>query len=218
MGNDKWKAPVALWGSLLLFAACADRAVSDAQSPTPAGREAAPVAPVATTAPDSTPPATAPSPAAAPRGTAPAAAAVGYGGFGPAAYGGSVERLRMAWGKDLDGAASEPRGCHYLKPGGGDGIAFMVDNEAFVRTDVSRHDVDAPGGGRVGLRADAIRALYGAAVDARPHEVVDGARLLRIADPSGGPGVLVFETDANGVVVAWRTGIAPQVDYSEGCS
>ena len=36
---------------------------------------------------------------------------------------------------------------------------FMVDNEAFVRTDVSRHDVDAPGGGRVGV-ALVVRASF----------------------------------------------------------
>ena len=217
MDIDRWKAPAALWTLLLLFAACADRVVPDAASPSPAGRESATATtPVAAPVQAAPPSAASAAPGAA--GPVPAAGAIGYRGFGPAAYGGSVEPLRMAWGKDLDGAPSAPGGCHYLTPVGGSGIAFMVEGDAFVRTDVSRADVEAPGGGRVGVHADAIRSRHGAAVDVHPHEVVDGARLLRIADPSGGAGVLLFETDANGVVVAWRTGIAPQVDYSEGCS
>ncbi|TQC57293.1 lectin, partial [Pantoea dispersa] len=34
---------------------------------------------------------------------------------------------------------------------------------------------------------------------------------------AGQSGVLVFETDAAGKVVAWRVGLPPQVDYVEGC-
>lgn len=164
--------------------------------------------------------ATAPTPPAAPgpTGSAPAPGSIAYGGFGPASYGGSVESLRIAWGKDLDGAPSEPRGCHHLTPSGGSGLAFMVERGAFVRTDVSRADVEAPGGGRVGMTTADIQQRYGPRVDVRRHEYVDTARVLRVADPAGGNGVLVFETDADGTVAAWRTGIAPQVDYAEGCS
>lgn len=57
-------------------------------------------------------------------------------------------------------------------------------------------------------------------VEARPHRYTDG-EYLRISDPAGGAGVLVFETDGRGddaKVVAWRVGLAPQVDYVEGCS
>lgn len=222
-GMVKWRIPAALWATLLLFAACGDRTAD----------EAATAAPVAAEPDVDMPPATAPGAAATiqsgvsptppaapalPTGPAPAPGTIGYGGFGPAAYGGTVESLRMAWGKELDGAPGEAGGCHQLRPAGGSGFSFMVEGDTFVRTDVRRDDLVAPGGGKVGMGAANILALYGDRVDARPHEYVDAARMLRIADPAGGKGVLVFETDAGGTVVAWRTGIAPQVDYVEGCS
>lgn len=155
---------------------------------------------------------------------APAAGAITFKGFGPANFGASAEEVRMAWGGDLgDARPSEPGGCFYLipQPVGSDGYrtAFMIEGDRFVRVDVRRDDVAAPGGGKVGMTRAQLAALY-PDIQEQPHHYTDGL-YLRIKDPAGGNGVLLFETDASGDdarVDEWRVGVPPQVDYVEGCS
>lgn len=153
----------------------------------------------------------------------PADGAIGFHGFGPAAFGADQEAVRMAWGRELgDAVPSEPGGCHYLRPqpvpDDGGRIAFMIDGDRFVRVEVTAPDIEAPGGGRVGMSVADIHARYGDAVEERQHKYVDDGRYLRIADPGGGDGVLLFETGADGRVGEWRIGLPPQVDWVEGCS
>lgn len=153
----------------------------------------------------------------------PASGAIDFQGFGPAPFGSDQEAVRMAWGRDLgDATPAEPGGCYYLRPqpvpGDGGRIAFMIQDDRFVRMDVMAADIEAPGGGRVGMSAADINARYGDAVEERQHKYVDDGRYLRIADPGGGDGVLLFETGADGQVDEWRIGLPPQVDWVEGCS
>ena len=73
-----------------------------------------------------------------------------------------------------------------------------------------------PAGGGLEAAAD----LPVAALEAEPHKYTDG-QYLRIPDPAGGKGVLVFEVDGTGDdarATTWRIGLPPQVDYVEGCS
>ncbi len=114
--------------------------------------------------------------------------------------------------------------CHYLRPKRAarsvEDPAFMLEGGRFVRYDIRGTRETAPGGGKVGMRRADIARLYADQVEARPHHYTDG-EYLRIRDPAGGAGVLVFETDGRGEdarVVAWRVGLPPQVDYVEGCS
>lgn len=163
-----------------------------------------------------------------PPATAPATAAAGparFDGYAAMRFGMTVEEARTA----MDGALGDlPDGghggadgdaCHYLGPsweGAPSDLAFMFDGGRFVRYDVGNDGETAPGGGRHGMREDAIRALYPGRVEASPHKYTDG-QYLRIEDPEG-DGVLVFETDADGTVTEWRAGVPPQVGYVEGCS
>ena len=154
----------------------------------------------------------------------PAAGTIGFAGFGPARFGGSAEDVRIAWGGDLGDAKPDvPGGCHYLipQPLGRDGykIAFMIEHDRLARIDVNNPTTPAPGGGKSGMSKAEIAGLY-PAIEARPHAYSDG-QYLRIKDPAGGNGVLVFETDGTGdqaKVTDWRIGLPPQVDYVEGCS
>ena len=153
----------------------------------------------------------------------PAPGTVGFEGFGPARFGDSAEAVRQAWGGDLgDARPSEPGGCHYLvpQPPGEDGysVAFMIEGERFVRMDVRDPAVIAPGGARVGMAGDEVRALYPERISEHPHKYDPEGRILRVAAPDGGRGVLVLELDAAARVDEWRVGIPPQVDYVEGCS
>jgi hypothetical protein len=210
---------VALLAALAASTGCAERA--------------APVDPAAPEVAAPSDPPAAPDPAVAPGDTggslrvdAPAPGTITFQGFGPAAFGGSEEDVRMAWGGDLGNEfpPEEPNGCHYLIPqpvgAGGYRTAFMLEGGKFVRIDVRRDDVAAPGGGKVGMTKAQIEGLYPGRVEERPHKYSDGL-YLRITDAAGGPGVLVFETDAKGdaaKVDEWRVGLPPQVDYVEGCS
>lgn len=149
--------------------------------------------------------------------------AIHYGGFGTAAFGADESALRSAWGQPLEGMEPQaPGDCYYLtpspRPQGGYGTAFMFEGRRFVRTDVDNPDIAAPGGGRIGMRAEELDVLYPGRIESRPHEYVEGGRYLRIRAADSAAGALVFETDAAGRVTRWRVGLAPQVDYVEGCS
>jgi hypothetical protein len=202
--------PVVALLSLLLLSAC------DGGSTTPATQPVAPASPEpADQPPASVPPATAPV-------TAPAVAtaAARFDGYGALRFGMDEAEARAAWEGELDGRPDP--GCHYLFPAGNavpSDFALMFEDGRLVRYDVGNDKVVAPGGGRVGMTADEIRAAYPGRVSESPHKYVEGGSVLRIAAPGGdGEGVLVFATDADGKVSEWRAGIAPQVDYVEGCS
>lgn len=204
-------ARLALCLMALALAACADRAeppieASAAASPA-ASRDAGAAAP-----PEP------PAPAGIAAGPMPASGAITFSGFGPAKFGATEEEVRMAWGKELVGGPVDPQGCYYLFPEphaqGRRRLAFMFENQRFVRLDVDIAGIAAPAGGEVGMDADAIRALYPGIAE-QPHKYVEGARNLRHEDAGGS--VIVFETDPAGTVVQWRVGVPPQVDYVEGC-
>lgn len=153
-------------------------------------------------------------------GMLPAPDTIAFAGFGPAIFGADEEAVRMAWGKALEGAPDAPGSCYVLVPAPRGKppylFDFMFEGGKFSRIDVRTDAVAAPGGGALGMSADDIVGRYPGA-QAMPHKYVEGARTLRVKDSAGGNGALVFETDANGIVVAWRIGVPPQVDYVEGC-
>ncbi|MDH5823031.1 lectin [Luteimonas sp. RD2P54] len=207
------------------LSACADPDPPPAPATAPAGDAMAgdPAAPPPLDQPADAVPAVGGAAPAEP-GAMPAEGAIGFAGFGPARFGADAEQVRMAWGRELTAMPepAEPGGCHYLMPevaqGEGYRVAFMIEGDRFVRIDVRDPGIGAPGGGRIGMDAGQIEALYPGRVETRPHKYVEDASYLRIADDGGGDGVLVFETDAAGRVDEWRVGVAPQVDYVEGCS
>ena len=140
-------------------------------------------------------------------------------GYGALRFGMDEAAVARAWGDALDGVAAPGTSCFYLTPAGAKtpaDLAFMFEGGRFVRYDVATVQETAPGGGRVGMTAARIRALYAARVVERPHKYVAGARYLGVT--GAGAGVLVFETDADGKVTRWRAGVPPQIDYVEGCA
>lgn len=168
------------------------------------------------------PPATAPAGATMPLPGLPAPGSISFAGFGPAAFGDDDEAVRQAWGGVLRALPDAAEPCHFLSPpveaDSGYQVAFMIEGGRFVRIDIASPRVTAPGGGKVGMRAEEIEALYPGMVERQPHKYVDDGQYLRIGDPDGGSGVLLFEADADGLVGEWRIGLPPQVDYVEGCA
>ncbi|MGO1072169.1 lectin [Lysobacter sp. CA199] len=194
-------------------------------------REAAPAqsAPAADAAPTINPapitdqPAENVPPATAPVSNPPPAAdttLARFDGYGDMRFGMTAEDAKKAWGGELKGQAATDGGCYYLRPiwvTEPRAFGFMFEAGKLVRLDVGNDKETAPGGGKRGMSADEIRKLYAGRVEEQGHKYVQGAKYLRVADNGGGSGVLVFETDATGKVVAWRVGVPPQVDYVEGC-
>lgn len=213
---------MALLVALATLAGCGERAQPAATSDAPPPA-ATPAAEAGATMP-ATPTSADPAGGGSLRVDAPAEGTITFQGFGPAKFGTSAEQVRMAWGGDLgDATPSEPGGCFYLIPQpvgtAGYRTAFMIEGDKFVRMDVRRDDVAAPGGGKAGMTRAQLAALY-PVIEEQPHHYTDGL-YLRIRDPAGGNGVLVFEIDGKGeqaTVTEWRIGLPPQVDYVEGCS
>jgi hypothetical protein len=193
----------------LALAAC------NAESPSQEAAQPAPPAAVDQPAQD-VPPATAPKPA-----PAPAPGLARFDGYGDMRFGMTADEATKAWGGDLKGQSGKGEPCYYLSPISSPSpaaFAFMIEGDKFVRYDVGNDKEVAPGGGKVGMGSDEIRALYAGRIEERPHKYVDGGKYLRIKADDDSGGVLVFETDAAGKVTGWRAGQPPQVDYIEGCS
>jgi hypothetical protein len=205
---------------ILLLAAAGTLAACNAdRQPQPAA-----TAPAAST-PSQPADATQPAPVPAPSGasalpeTPPGSGLARYDGYGDMRFGMTEADARKAWGGDLNGESGD--GCHYLNPvweKAPSHFAFMFDGGKFVRYDVGNDKEIAPGGGRRGMTETEIDAAYPGRVEKSPHKYVSGGKYLKVKDDGGSDGVLVFETDAAGKVSEWHAGVAPQVDYIEGCS
>ena len=203
--------------TLLLLAAATSLAACNADRP-PAPAATTPAATMSSREPAATQPPPVPAPAPAP-GATPGSGLAHYDGYGDLRFGMTEDEARKAWGGKLNGEAGD--GCHYLNPAWEKApsyFAFMFDGGKLVRYDVGNDKEIAPGGGRRGMTEAEIDAAYPGRVEKSPHKYVSGGKYLRIKADDGSDGVLVFETDAAGKVTEWHAGVAPQVDYIEGCS
>ena len=202
---------------LLALAACSgDRAPAPtdnaATAPPDVPADAAPADNVPT---DSVSPPAEPTPT--PTEPAPTGDLARFDGYGDMRFGMTAVQTRQAWGGELKGIAAEDGACYHLSPKWVKvpaELAFMIENDKFVRYSSEDAKLVAPGGGRIGMTVDEINALYPGRVEEQPHKYSDG-KYLRIKD---GNAVLVFETSDTGKVEEFRVGVPPQVDYVEGCS
>lgn len=167
-------------------------------------------------------------------GTEPAAAAAAIpaagdsrmDGYGALEFGMTDEEARAGWeGNPLESAgpdSGDPLACHHLYPTGQATpaqLAFMFENDLFVRYSAESDQIAAPGGGRVGMDEATLQGLYGGRLESSPHKYVEGGKMLMSPEDGGAlPSRLFFELDARGRVTSWRVGLAPQVGYVEGCS
>lgn len=211
--NHKRNLPAFSLMVLALAACSADRApapADDVATRPDASAEPAPADPVPQPA----------EPAPASPAPAPADGLARFDGYGDMRFGMTAVQTRQAWGGELNGIAAEGETCYHLSPKWVKApaeLAFMVESDKFVRYSSEDAKLVAPGGGRIGMSQAQIEALYPGRVEVQPHKYSDG-KYLRIKDTGGGNAVLIFETDAKGVVDEFRVGVPPQVDYVEGCS
>ena len=147
-----------------------------------------------------------------------------FSGYGDVKFGIAAAVMAKAWGGELKTVGKEyNETCYFMTPAWVKNSAefnFMIVDGKFVRFGTESARFVAPGGGEIGRSKAEIAALYAGRIEEQPHKYGDG-QYLRIKDSAGGNGVLIFETDAKGdeaKVTEWRVGLAPQVDYVEGCS
>jgi hypothetical protein len=215
--------------SLALLSACTrEAAPTDAADTADAAPAAAPMDQPA----EDVPPATAPGASEAlAEGQASAPGALDgdrdlarFDGYGDVRFGTAAEAMEQAWGGELATLGKEGNeSCYFMTPTAAKTPAefnFMIGDGKFVRFGTESDKFAAPGGGKVGMTKAEIGKLYAGRIEAQPHKYTDG-QYLRVEDPTGGKGVLIFETetkDDTAKVTEWRVGLPPQVDYVEGCS
>ena len=144
--------------------------------------------------------------------------AASYRGYGDLHFGLSEADFRKHWGDLKGGPAAAGSTCTVLYPIWvkqlPPDIGFMFEGDTFVRFDVRTAKEAAPGGGKVGMTAAQIAALY-PSVQKQPQKYDPDAVNLRVSGDGGA--ALLFEIGKDGKVSAWRVGLAPQIDYVEGC-
>ncbi len=148
---------------------------------------------------------------------------INFEGFGPAKFGDNEESVRMSWGRPLN--ASKPAvgaTCYYLyldpKPENHQEIAFMFEDGKFVRYDVGDQKWVAPGNIVVGDTMEKVLQAHAGHIQNQPHKYIEGAHTLVVTPLEKSNASLIFEIDANNIVINWRIGVSPQVYYVEGCS
>lgn len=170
-----------------------------------------PAAPVAQAPSAST--VTAPAVPAAPTGQAT------FAGFGDMRLGMDEAAFRQAWGGELKTQPpAKGSTCTYFYPVWAKtppDLGFMFEEGKFVRYDVATAKETAPGGGKVGMDKSELARLYGDKGETSPDKYDPAASTFRVRGEGGA--AAVFAIGADGKVSKWRVGVAPQVDYVEGC-
>ena len=152
-------------------------------------------------------------------------------GYGPLRFGMTLAEVTAALGRDADPDAvggPDPESCDQFRPARApEGLLVMIEDGRLTRVTIHR---DAPiatdRGLNVGASAADVRAAYGAAARAEPHEYQDPpAEYLTVwtrggigADGAAEPGArgIRYEVASDGRVAAIHAG-GPSIQYVEGC-
>jgi hypothetical protein len=140
-------------------------------------------------------------------------------GVGPVRFGMALAAAQAALGDSLIVA---PRGgeCGFTVPRGAPaGVRFMVEQGKVVRVDVDSSGVRTAAGVEVGMAEADVRSRYPVGLRVQPHKYDPRGRYLVVqgTEPADSARRLIFETDGQRVV-RYRAGIAPAVEYVEGCA
>lgn len=142
-------------------------------------------------------------------------------GFGAVRFGMKIAEAEAALGHKLkaEGAANESEFCRYYMPEGAyPGLAFMTAKGEIVRLDVQEtKDIVTDRGAKIGDSEQHVLELYKGRVRVEEHEYTGPEGHYLVVTGGDGKVQLVFETDGK-VVVSYRAGVEPQVEYVEGCS
>lgn len=144
---------------------------------------------------------------------------VRFDGFGPVSVGMSKAEVSHALKQNLSQSPERnDEECEYLVPTKGfDGVLFMFSHDHLVRIDIEKGNTATVAGIRIGNSISEIRRAYPKRFAVSPHQYIpapDG-KYVTVKSPGGKHGIR-FETD-KGRVIAYYSGLFPQVEYVERC-
>lgn len=142
-------------------------------------------------------------------------------GVGPIRIGMTLEEATDALGLPVIPLGSNVSGeCAYYQPDTlSEALGFMVVDNRVIRVDVwPGSSLETVSGVKIGSTEQEIKARYPNQIEEMPNPYTDGKFLTFIPnDPELALYRLVFETDAKGAVVQYRTGQFPAVTWPDGC-
>jgi len=154
--------------------------------------------------------------------TLPIDAKISTTGLGEVRIGAQADAAAEAAGLAFveEGAGVGSSACHYATAAAVDGVRFMVADGVIARIDIDAGPIETLSGARIGSTRDEIIGLFGEKIAAQPHPADPSGELLVFvpADEAEADRRVVFETDASGTVVRYRTGRLPEVLYLDGCT
>jgi len=136
---------------------------------------------------------------------------------GPIQFGMAVQEARKALG-DTSALPSLVE-CDYWSPNNvPDSIHFLTEHGRVMRIDVHGASVATASGARVGDSEARIKLLYANQIEVQPHAYTDGHYLVFVPRDLADTGYrVIFETNG-AIVLRYRAGLRPTVEYIEGCS
>ena len=147
-------------------------------------------------------------------------------GLAPVRIGMPPAEAEAALGAAIEGRGSGDVGCWMTRRADGarSDVFYMVENGRITRIDVAKlpgaatpmKPIVTDKGIGIGASESAVRESYGDGLIVQPHKYDENGHYL-IVDSADKKSALVFETSA-GVVVTFRAGLHPSVDYVEACS
>lgn len=140
-------------------------------------------------------------------------------GYGPVKFGMTRDEAAKLLGVELRKEAnSESEECSYAAPLDAiPGINFMLAKDVVVRVDVSKGDTTTAEGAKIGDTEAHVLELYKGRSEVQPHKYTGPEGHYVVVKGADGNVNMVFETDGK-VVLRYRAGQDPQVQYVEGCS
>jgi hypothetical protein len=142
-------------------------------------------------------------------------------GVGPLRIGMTLEEATDALGLPVVPLGRNPSGeCAYYQPDTlAQALGLMVVDNRVIRVDVwPGSSLKTVSGAAIGMTEAELEKMYAGQIEATPNPYTQGKFLTFIpSDPEFALYRLVFETDAQGTVVQYRTGQFPAVTWPDGC-
>ena len=140
--------------------------------------------------------------------------------FGTVQMGWTVAQLNAALADTLRPTYEISDECDHLMPAAlPQGTSLMVIRDTVVRVDVFSPGILTPEGAGVGDSEARLRELYGARAVVGPHKYTgpEGHYFTVLDSAADSLHMTIFETDGERVL-QYRAGVAPGVQYGEGCA
>jgi hypothetical protein len=142
-------------------------------------------------------------------------------GIGPLTIGMTLEEATDALGMPVVPLGRNPSGeCAYYQPDTlAQALGLMVVDNRVIRVDVwPGSSLKTVSGAAIGTTEAELKELYPGQIEVVPNPYTQGKFLTFMpSDPEFALYRLVFETDAQGKVVQYRTGQFPAVTWPDGC-